>query len=75
MVAYLQRRKDGQKQIGNTVLAEKKTRSYPDGDEAAEEHRRSPRRCTCCWPSDLEKERRLGFWELEKGEGKESSGR
>ena len=29
MVAYLQRRTDGQRQIGNTTLAEKRTMSYP----------------------------------------------
>ena len=75
MAAYLQRRADGQKHIRDAALTEKKTMTYPDRGGAAEEHRRSPHRCVCCWPSVLRKERRLGFFGLEEEEGKESFGR
>jgi hypothetical protein len=45
------------------------------GDRAAEERRKIPRRCACCWPFVRRKEKRLGFLGLEEEEGKECSGR
>ena len=45
------------------------------GDGAAEERRKIPRRCVCCWPFVRMGEKRLGFLGLEEGEGKGSSGR
>ena len=75
MAAYLQRRTDGRKQIGNTILAEKKTRSYPrqgrSGGGASEEP--SPMRLllAIC----LEEGEEAIVFGLEEREGKESFGR
>ena len=69
MVAYLQRRKDGQKQIGNTILAEKKTRSYPGRGRSGGG---APRRCACCWPYDLKKKEARVFGSLKKRKAKKA---
>jgi len=55
-------------------LVEKEKHLTRDGDEAVEEHRRSPRRHAYCWPSARRKKERLGFLEeLKEEEGKEGS--
>ena len=57
-------------------IGKRKKRLIRDGDGAAEERWRSPRRRACCWPSARRKKERLGFLEeLKEEEGKGSSGR
>ena len=55
-------------------IGKRKKRLIQDGDGAAEEHQRNPRRHACCWPFARERKERLGFLEEpEEEEGKGSS--